>query len=127
MKENYKILHWIFCAVCCVLMFGRGIISEHIAFYGEYIAPHITNFSITIVICLLVGERLINSRARIVILCAVMVAANLFCEIVFANSFNTTDMVDGYFGIAWAVISLVILLATNRYGGFEKCFKEPPH
>ena len=116
MKQNYKTIYKLICVFCCLLVFFRAFLSEHIGCYRVYLSPHITNFSFTVVICLLAGIYMVAQKKRIILLCCIMAVLNLVCETVISGAFNTPDMVDAVFGIAGAAIALLILLLTNRFG-----------
>ncbi|MBQ1410535.1 MAG: hypothetical protein IIY94_04590 [Oscillospiraceae bacterium] len=116
MKQDYKTIYKVICVLCCLLVFFRGFLSEHIGFYRVNLSPHITNFSFTVVICLLAGKYMVAQKKKLVLLCCIMAALNLLCETVISGALNTPDLMDGVFGIAGAAVALLILLCTNRFG-----------
>ncbi len=116
MRNNFKNLYKVLIVVCSLLVFLKNYISNAILIYREYISPHITNFSFTVILCLLMGAYIIRSKKHIVCLCAVLCIANLLCETIIFGAINTPDITDAIFGVVGAVASLGVVLVTNKYG-----------
>ena len=112
-----------FYLVCLVLIGLRWIHSfnERICVINEAITSHITNFTLSVLLCLLVGYLLLSfgKRYRFCLIAgALLVCANWIYEM-WLPILNTTDPIDAVYGTVGVLISLVYLYFISRYG-FEK-------
>ena len=87
----------------------------------EILNSHITNFSISLILCLIIGYigLLYGTRFRnIILLGLIIIIANFLCEtlMAFMNTVDILDAVSGAIGVAFAIIYLFI---AKKYGFIE--------
>lgn len=109
-----------------ILSFMLGIIrwanifNDHIFVITEEINSHITNFTISLMLCTLVGYLILyygGKYLHTVIFGIIVIAANLIYETILPV-LNTIDFIDAIYGIAAVLFSLLYLYLVDK-NGFE--------
>ena len=106
--------------LCFILVVIRwiNIFSNNIFVINQTINSHITNFTLSVLLCVLIGYLLqvfgkkYNSN---IVLGMVIILSNFIYEI-FLPIINATDIVDAIYGIVGTIISLIYLYIISRYG-----------
>ena len=95
-----------------------GIIDGYFILLDNEINPHITNFSISLILYLGIGYPCLLYGAKfryIVIPGMALLAANFLCETLMAF-LNNTDIVDAIFGAIGTLLGFIFLLLVDKYG-----------
>ena len=106
--------------LCFALVAVRwmNIFNKNIYVISENINSHITNFTLSVLLCTLIGYFLFLAgkkyRYTFIIGC-LLIAANFIYEM-FLPVLNTSDIVDAWYGLAGVVMSLVYLRFVGKYG-----------
>ena len=106
--------------LCFLLVIIRwiNIFNENIYVISEVINSHITNFTLSLLLCTLVGYVLLLASKKYVsniIVGILLVLANFVYEM-FLPILNTTDIIDALYGLVGVAISLVYLCFIGKYG-----------
>ena len=106
--------------VCFILGIIRwiNIFNENVFVITKEINSHITNFTISLMLCTLIGYLLLCYRKKywiIVIVGLVLISINLIYETIF-QFINTVDLIDAVYGVVGVIISLIYLLFINKKG-----------
>ena len=106
--------------VCFILGIIRwiNIFNENVFVITKEINSHITNFTISLMLCTLIGYLLlcyIKKYWIIVIVGLVLISINLIYETIFPF-INTVDIIDAVYGVVGVIISLIYLLFINKKG-----------
>ena len=107
-------------AFCFLLVIIRwiNIFNEDVYVISVVINSHITNFTLSLMMCTLIGYLLLLAGKKYVstiMLGILLIVVNFIYEI-FLPILNTTDIIDALYGLAGVVISLVYLYFIDRYG-----------
>ena len=105
---------------CFVLVAIRwiNIFNEDIYVINENINSHITNFTLSVLLCTLIGYFLFlaNKKFKFTFFAGcLLIVANFIYEI-FLPLLNTTDIVDALYGLVGVTVSLVYLYFIGKYG-----------
>ena len=107
-------------ALCFLLVIIRwiNIFNEDVYVISVAINSHITNFTLSLMMCTLIGYLLLLAGKKYVSTIMVgllLIVVNFIYEI-FLPFLNTTDIIDALYGLVGAVISLVYLYFIDKYG-----------
>lgn len=108
---------YLFCLVLIGLRWIH-IFNETVFVVNEEITSHITNFTLSVLLCLLIGYFLLSVGKKYrtnVIAGVLLVCANWIYEM-WLPILNTTDPIDAVYGTVGVLISLVYLYFIGRYG-----------
>ena len=119
-KKNTTITLVMVFTVCFILGIIRwmNIFNENVFVITKEINSHITNFTISLMLCTLIGYLLLCYRKKywiIVIVGLVLISINLIYETIFPF-INTVDLIDAVYGVVGVIISLIYLLFINKKG-----------
>ena len=106
--------------LCLILEIIRwiNIFNENVFVITKKINSHITNFTISLMLCTLIGYLLLCYKKKywiIVIVGLVLISINLIYETIFPF-INTVDLIDAVYGVVGVIISLIYLLFINKKG-----------
>ena len=106
--------------LCFLLVIIRwiNIFNEDVYVISVAINSHITNFTLSLMMCTLIGYLLLLAGKKYVYTIMVgipLIVLNFIYEI-FLPVLNTTDIIDALYGLVGVVISLVYLYFIDRYG-----------
>ena len=106
--------------LCLILEIIRwiNIFNENVFVITKEINSHITNFTISLMLCTLIGYLLLCYKKKywiIVIVGLVLISINLIYETIFPF-INTVDLIDAVYGVVGVIISLIYLLFINKKG-----------
>ena len=106
--------------ICFALVVIRwiNIFNNDIYVINESINSHITNFTLSLLLCTLIGYFLFLAGKKytlILIFGCLLIVSNFIYEM-FLPVLNTTDIVDALYGFIGAVISLIYLYFIEKYG-----------
>ena len=107
-------------ALCFLLVIIRwiNIFNEDVYVISVAINSHITNFTLSLMMCTLIGYLLLLAGKKYVYTIMVgipLIVLNFIYEI-FLPVLNTTDIIDALYGLVGVIISLVYLYFIDRYG-----------
>lgn len=106
--------------LCFVLVAVRwiNIFNKNIYVINESVNSHITNFTLSVLLCTLIGYFLFLSgkKYRYTLMIGFLVIASNFIYEMFLPVLNTTDILDACYGLAGVVMSLVYLYFVGKYG-----------
>lgn len=97
-----------------------NIFNENVLVVNEVINSHITNFTISVLLCILMGYLLLvfgKKYSSNIIIGIFLILANFIYE-VFLPILNTTDIIDAVYGLIGVLFSLVYLYYISK-NGFE--------
>ena len=106
-----------------LLIIGRwcsGLDDSFVLLNAE-ITSHVTNFTLSMLLYLMVGYfwMLMGAKLKEITAFGVfMIIANFICE-TFVTYFNTPDIVDAIYGVAGVLVAYVFLYISSRYGLIE--------
>ena len=107
-------------ALCFLLVIIRwiNIFNEDIYVISVEINSHITNFTLSLMMCTLIGYLLLLVGKKYVstIMVGTMLTVVNFIYEIFLPILNTTDIIDALYGLVGVVISLVYLYFIYKYG-----------
>lgn len=101
-----------------VLIRWANIFNENIFVITETINSHITNFTLSLMLCNLIGYLLLSAGKKYssnVIVGIIVILANFVYETILPI-LNTTDIIDAVYGAVGVLISLIYLYFVSRYG-----------
>lgn len=106
--------------LCFLLVIIRwiNIFNEDIYVISVAINSHITNFTLSLMMCTLIGYLLLLTGRKYVstIMMGILLIVVNFIYEIFLPILNTTDIIDALYGLVGVVISLVYLHFINKYG-----------
>ena len=107
-------------ALCFLLVIIRwiNIFNEDVYVISVAINSHITNFTLSLMMCTLIGYLLLLAGKKYVYTIMVgipLIVLNFIYEI-FLPVLNTTDIIDALYGLVGVVISLMYLYFIDKYG-----------
>lgn len=105
---------------CFVLGIVRwiNIFNENVFVITKEINSHITNFTISLMICTLIGYLLLCYRKKystIIKIGLILISMNLIYETILPL-INTIDFIDAIYGIIGVIISLLYLYFIDKKG-----------
>ena len=107
-------------ALCFLLVIIRwlNIFNEDIYVISVEINSHITNFTLSLMMCTLIGYLLLLVGKKYVstIMVGILLTVVNFIYEIFLPILNTTDIIDALYGLVGVVISLVYLYFIYKYG-----------
>ena len=106
--------------VCFILGIIRwiNIFNENVFVITKKINSHITNFTISLMLCTLIGYLLLCYKKKyrtIIIIGLILISTNLIYETILPF-INTIDLIDAVYGILGVIISLIYLLFIDKKG-----------
>ena len=106
--------------ICFVFVILRwaNIFNENIFVITKEINSHITNFTISLMLCTLVGYLMLSLNKKysfVIILGIFIIIANLVYETLLPI-INTIDIIDAVYGIIAVILSFIYLYFINIYG-----------
>ena len=108
---------FLFCLILVVIRW-LNIFSENILVVNEIVNSHITNFALSVMVCVLIGYLLLVTGKKYIsniIVSILLVLANYIYE-TFLPVLNTTDIVDAVYGFVGVLIGLIYLYFISKYG-----------
>ncbi len=108
---------FVFCFLLAIIRW-INIFNEDIYVISEGINSHITNFTLSLMVCTLIGYVLLITGKRFVsnlLVGVVLVVINFVYEILLPI-LNTTDIVDAFYGLFGVAISLMYLCIIYKLG-----------
>lgn len=106
--------------VCMVLMVIRwlDIFNAGIYVINENVNSHITNFTLSLLLCTFIGYLLLSAGKKYIsnaVIGILLIIANFIYEL-FLPVLNTRDVIDALYGLAGVTVSLIYLFVISRYG-----------
>lgn len=106
--------------VCMVLMVIRwlDIFNADIYVINETVNSHITNFTLSLLLCTFIGYLLLSAGKKYIsnaVIGILLIIANFIYEL-FLPVLNTRDVIDALYGLAGVTVSLIYLFVISRYG-----------
>lgn len=101
-----------------VLLRWIHIFTPQVVVITPEITSHISNFALSLMLCLLIGNLLLSygaGRRAVILLCGLVMVANLLYE-AFLPFLNTPDLVDAVYGITAAALGMMYLLWLEHRG-----------
>ena len=95
-----------------------NIFNKNIYVITEEINSHITNFTLSLIICTLIGYLLLcfNKKYKtIIILGIILISTNLLYETLLPF-LNTIDFIDALYGIIGVILSMIYLYIIDKKG-----------
>lgn len=108
---------FLFCLILVVIRW-INIFNENVLVVNEIVNSHITNFTLSVMLCVLIGYLLLAIGKKYIsniIVGILLVLANYIYE-AFLPILNTTDIVDAAYGFIGVLISLIYLYFISKYG-----------
>ena len=107
---------FIFCFILVVIRW-INIFNSYIFVINETINSHITNFTLSVLLCVLIGYllQLFGKKYNSNIIVGMVIILSNFIYEIFLPILNTTDIVDAVYGLVGTIISLIYLYII-RYG-----------
>ena len=107
-------------ALCFLLVIIRwiNIFNEDVYVISVAINSHITNFTLSLMMCTLIGYLVLLAGKKYVstiVVGILLIVVNFIYEI-FLSVLNTTDIIDALYGLVGVVISLVYLYFIDKCG-----------
>ena len=106
--------------ICFLLVIIRwiNIFNEDVYVISVVINSHITNFTLSLMMCTLIGYLLLSTEKEYVstIMVGILLIVVNFIYEIFLPILNTTDIIDALYGLVGVVISLVYLYFIGKYG-----------
>ena len=106
--------------VCMVLTVIRwlDIFNADIYVINETVNSHITNFTLSLLLCTFIGYLLLSAGKKYIsnaVIGILLIIANFIYELLLPV-LNTRDVVDALYGLAGVTVSLIYLFVISRYG-----------
>ena len=106
--------------LCLVLVVIRwlNIFNKNILVVNKIVNSHITNFTLSVMLCVLIGYLLLAAGKKYItniIVGVLLVLANFIYE-TFLSILNTTDIIDAVYGFLGVLISLIYLYFISKFG-----------
>lgn len=108
---------FLFCLILVVIRW-INIFNKNVLVVNEIVNSHITNFTLSVMLCVLIGYLLLAAGKKYIsniIVGILLVLANYIYE-AFLPILNTTDIVDAAYGFIGVLISLIYLYFISKYG-----------
>ena len=108
---------FLFCFILVVIRW-LNIFNRNIIVVNRTINSHITNFTLSVLLCVLIGYLLLMAGKKYslnVIVGIILILANFIYE-TFLSILNTTDIIDAVYGFFGVLISLIYLYFISKYG-----------
>ena len=106
--------------LCFLLVIIRwiNIFNEDVYVISVAINSHITNFTLSLMMCTLIGYLLLLTGKKYIstIMVGILLIVVNFIYEIFLPVLNTTDIIDALYGLVGVVISLVYLCFIDKYG-----------
>ena len=101
---------FIFCFILVVIRW-INIFNSYIFVINETINSHITNFTLSVLLCVLIGYllQLFGKKYNSNIIVGMVIILSNFIYEIFLPILNTTDIVDAVYGLVGTIISLIYL------------------
>ena len=108
---------FIFCFILFVIRW-INIFNSYIFVINETINSHITNFTLSVLLCVLIGYllQLFGKKYNSNIIVGMVIILSNFIYEIFLPILNTTDIVDAVYGLVGTIISLIYLYIISKYG-----------
>lgn len=108
---------FIFCFILVVIRW-INIFNSYIFVINETINSHITNFTLSVLLCVLIGYllQLFGKKYNSNIIVGMVIILSNFIYETFLPILNTTDIVDAVYGLVGTIISLIYLYIISKYG-----------
>ena len=108
---------FIFCFILVVIRW-INIFNSYIFVINETINSHITNFTLSVLLCVLIGYllQLFGKKYNSNIIVGMVIILSNFIYEIFLPILNTTDIVDAVYGLIGTIISLIYLYIISKYG-----------
>lgn len=108
---------FIFCYILVVIRW-INIFNSYIFVINETINSHITNFTLSVLLCVLIGYllQLFGKKYNSNIIVGMVIILSNFIYEIFLPILNTTDIVDAVYGLVGTIISLIYLYIISKYG-----------
>ena len=108
---------FIFCFILVVIRWINTF-NSYIFVINETINSHITNFTLSVLLCVLIGYllQLFGKKYNSNIIVGMVIILSNFIYEIFLPILNTTDIVDAVYGFVGTVISLIYLYIISKYG-----------
>ena len=106
--------------VCMVLTVIRwlDIFNADIYVINETVNSHITNFTLSLLLCTFIGYLLLSGGKKYIsnaVIGILLIIANFIYELLLPV-LNTRDVIDALYGLAGVTVSLIYLFVISRYG-----------
>lgn len=106
--------------VCMVLTVIRwlDIFNADIYVINEIVNSHITNFTLSLLLCTFIGYLLLSAGKKYIsnaVIGILLIIANFIYELLLPV-LNTRDVIDALYGLAGVTVSLIYLFVISRYG-----------
>ena len=106
--------------VCMVLTVIRwlDIFNADIYVINETVNSHITNFTLSLLLCTFIGYLLLSAGKKYILNAVIgilLIIANFIYELLLPV-LNTRDVIDALYGLAGVTVSLIYLFVISRYG-----------
>ena len=106
--------------VCMVLTVIRwlDIFNADIYVINETVNSHITNFTLSLLLCTFIGYLLLSAGKKYIsnaVIGILLIIANFIYELLLPV-LNTRDVIDALYGLAGVAASLIYLFVISRYG-----------
>lgn len=106
--------------VCMVLTVIRwlDIFNADIYVINETVNSHITNFTLSLLLCTFIGYLLLSAGKKYIsnaVIGILLIIANFIYELLL-QVLNTRDVIDALYGLAGVTVSLIYLFVISRYG-----------
>lgn len=111
------VIIFIFCFILVVIRW-INIFNSYIFVINETINSHITNFTLSVLLCVLIGYllQLFGKKYNSNIIVGMVIILSNFIYEIFLPILNTTDIVDAVYGLVGTIISLIYLYIISKYG-----------
>ena len=108
---------FIFCFILVVIRW-INIFNSYIFVINETINSHITNFTLSVLLCVLIDYllQLFGKKYNSNIIVGMVIILSNFIYEIFLPILNTTDIVDAVYGLVGTIISLIYLYIISKYG-----------
>ncbi len=108
---------FIFCFILVVIRWINTF-NSYIFVINETINSHITNFTLSVLLCVLIGYllQLFGKKYNSNIIVGMVIILSNFIYEIFLPILNTTDIVDAVYGLVGTIISLIYLYIISKYG-----------
>ena len=108
---------FIFCFILVVIRW-INIFNSYIFVINETINSHITNFTLSVLLCVLIGYllQLFGKKYNSNIIVGMVIILSNFIYEILLPILNTTDIVDAVYGLVGTIISLIYLYIISKYG-----------
>lgn len=108
---------FIFCFILVVIRW-INIFNSYIFVINETINSHITNFTLSVLLCVLIGYllQLFGKKYNSNIIVGMVIILSNFIYEIFLPILNTTNIVDAVYGLVGTIISLIYLYIISKYG-----------